>query len=88
LTSYAGNSFTGKALQQYSLRYPDIKRELRIVFEKAFPHTIAGWEETYPSRGKELTTRATKTEQIRSDYWSHNAPGDTTLRNQLHVKGF
>lgn len=87
LADYAGNAFNGIALQQYSLNYPDAQRELRIVFEKAFPHAIAGWEETYPSRGKTLTTRAVKTEQIRSDYWSHNAPGDTTLRNQLGVKG-
>ncbi len=87
LTDYAGDAFTGKALQQYSLNYPDTQRELRIVFDKAFPHAIAGWEETYPSRGKVLTTRAVKTEQIRSDYWSHNAPGDTTLRNELGVKG-
>ncbi|WP_373513633.1 hypothetical protein [Persicitalea sp.] len=88
LADYAGDAFTGNALRQYSLNYPDAQRELRIVFEKAFPYDIAGWEETYPSRGKTLTTRAVKTEQIRSDYWSHNAPGDTTLRNQLEVKGF
>ncbi len=87
LAEYLGNDFTGKSLQQYSLNYPDAKRELRIVFEKAFPHDIAGWEETYPSSGKVLTTRAVKTEQIRSDYWSHNAPGDTTLRKELGVKG-
>lgn len=88
LTDYAGDAFTGKALQQYSLNYPAAQRELRIVFEKAFPHAIAGWEETYPSRGKTLTTRATKTEQIRSDYWSHNAPGDSTLRKELGVTGY
>lgn len=88
LTRYAGNSFTGKSLRQYSLRYPGAKRELRIVFENAFPHSIAGWEETYPSGGKVMTTRATKTQQIRSDYWSRAAPGDTTLRNQLGVQGF
>jgi hypothetical protein len=88
LAGYTGSEFTGKALQQYSLRYPEAKRELRIVFEKAFPHAIVGWEETYTSRGKELTTRARRTEEIRSDYWNQNAPGDTTLRNQLGVEGF
>ena len=87
LTDYAGDTFTGKTLQQYALNYPDAQRELRIVFEKAFPHAIAGWEETYPSRGKVLTTRATRTEQIRSDYWSHNTPSDTTLRKGLGIKG-
>jgi len=88
LADYKGDAFTGKALQQYSLNYPAAQRELRIVFEKAFPHAIAGWEETYPSRGKTLTTRATKTEQVRSDYWSHNAPVDTTLRKELGVTGY
>lgn len=87
-SEYAGNIFQGENLRQYALNYPEAKRELRIVFEKAFPHAIAGWEETYPSRGKVLTTRATRTQQVRSDYWSHNAPGDTTLRNQLGVRGF
>ncbi len=85
LSTYAGENFMGNSLQQYALNYPDAQRELRIVFDKAFPHAIAGWEETYASRGKVLTTRATKTEQIRSDYWSHNAPADTTLRNELGI---
>ncbi len=88
MAGYQGTAFTGKNLQQYSLNYPEAKRELRIVFEKAFPHGIVGWEETYTSRGKELTTRAVRTEEIRSDYWSHNAPSDTTLRNRLGVEGF
>ncbi len=88
LSAYTGSEFTGKSLQQYALNYPGAQRELRIIFEKAFPYVIAGWEETYPSRGKVLTTRATRTEQIRSDYWSHNAPTDTTLRNKLGIKGF
>lgn len=86
-SAYTGNEFKGKSLRQYALNYPEAQRELRIIFEKAFPHAIAGWEETYLSRGKVLTTRAVKTQQIRSDYWSHNAPGDTTLRNQLGVRG-
>lgn len=88
LTTYEGTAFVGKALRQYAISYPEAKREVRIVFEKQFPHTIQGWEETYTSRGKELTTRATLTETIRSDYWAHNAPTDTTLRNQLGVQGF
>ncbi|HEV7349135.1 hypothetical protein [Telluribacter sp.] len=88
MTDYTGPAFTGKALAVYSLLYPDSSRELRIVFEKAFPHQIAGWEETYTSRGKVLTTRAVRTSLLRSDYWNHNAPADTTLRNQLGVTGF
>lgn len=88
LTTYEGSAFSGKSLRQYAVNYPEAKREVRIVFESQFPHSIVGWEETYTSRGKVLTTRATLTETIRSDYWSHNAPADTTLRRQLGVKGF
>ncbi|GAB3181070.1 hypothetical protein [Telluribacter humicola] len=88
MTAYKGTIFKGKALNVYSLLYPEYNRELRIVFEKAFPHEIAGWEETYTSRGKVLTTRAVRSSLIRSDYWKHNAPADTTLRQQLGVQGF
>ncbi|WP_247235761.1 hypothetical protein [Telluribacter sp. SYSU D00476] len=88
MTAYEGTVFKGRALNVYSLLYPEHNRELRIVFEKAFPHEIAGWEETYTSRGKVLTTRAVRTSLIRSEYWKHNAPGDTTLRQQLGARGF
>ena len=55
--------------------------------KKPFPTPSRAGKKPIPSRGKTLTTRAVKTEQIRSDYWSHNAPGDSTLRNELGVKG-
>ncbi|GAB2782590.1 hypothetical protein GCM10027275_27910 [Rhabdobacter roseus] len=85
LSAYEGKAFSGKNLRQYALKYPQAQRELRLVFESTFPYAIVGWEETYPSRGKVLTTRATRTETLRSDYWTHNAPTDTTLRQKLGV---
>ena len=84
LRPFAGNEFAGTSLLAYTLTYPD--RTLRIVFEKAFPHLIAGWEETYADRNQTLTTRAVRTRTMRTDYWTKNAPQDTTLRTELGVK--
>lgn len=74
----------------YTLRYPALERTLSIRFDKAFPHKITGWEETYPSgfgdKAKQLTTRATLDETIMTDYWTRNTPKDSVLREQLHLQ--
>lgn len=63
----------------YSLKYPELDRELRISFQKAAPHEIEAWEETYGG----LTTRAVKKKRILLDYWSRNSVQDATFRKQL-----
>ena len=44
LKDYAGTEFIGKKLKIYSLDYPDLKRNLSIVFESDFPFEIVGWK--------------------------------------------
>jgi hypothetical protein len=44
LKDYVGTEFTGKKLQLYNLDYPDLKRNLSIVFEGDFPFEIVGWK--------------------------------------------
>ena len=44
LKDYLGTEFTGKKLKIYSLDYPDLKRNLSIVFEGDFPFEIVGWK--------------------------------------------
>jgi hypothetical protein len=44
LNDYAGTEFTGKKLKIYTLDYPDLKRNLSIVFEGKFPFEIVGWK--------------------------------------------
>ena len=44
LKDYLGTEFTGKKLKIYSLEYPDLKRNLSIVFEGDFPFEIVGWK--------------------------------------------
>jgi hypothetical protein len=44
LKDYTGREFTGKKLKIYNLDYPDLKRNLSIIFESEFPHEILGWK--------------------------------------------
>lgn len=44
LKDYTATEFTGKKLKIYTLDYPDLKRNLSIVFEGAFPYEIMGWK--------------------------------------------
>ncbi len=91
LTSIAAQGWSGgvtgrsttDSLQAYTVNYTQDARKLTIVFEKAFPHRIMGWEETYSDFGKVLTSKAVLSKTIRSDYWKHHNPADTTLRNEL-----
>lgn len=85
LTNYTGTAFTGQSPQAYAIDYKTDGRKLLIVFENAFPHRILGWEETYATKGKQLTSRAVLQKTIQTDYWSRNAPADTVLRRSLNL---
>jgi hypothetical protein len=78
---------TGPDESTYALVYRDPARTLAIRFRRSFPHEILGWEETYAEgRGpaaRVLTTRATRTHSLRTDYWSKNRNADHELRREL-----
>jgi hypothetical protein len=74
---------TESTWQTYTLEYKDLNRSLKIHFQTAFPHTIEGWEETYPESGKMLTTTASRQKTILSDYWNKHNPTDVVLRKEL-----
>lgn len=71
------------SLQTYTVDYTKDARKLTIVFEKAFPYRIMGWEETYNDFGKVLTSKATLTKTSQFAYREHHAPADSTLHHQL-----
>jgi hypothetical protein len=79
-----------KNLMRYSITYKEAQRTLTIYFGEEFPHTIAGWEESYPDPfGKEkktLTTRAVKDKTVITDYWNHHNNSDAALRDSLDLK--
>lgn len=87
LEPYKGDStFKGKNLMDYKINFPESKRDLRIIFENDFPHQIVGWEETYESRKKILTSRAVLKATIQNPYWKKNSTIDTVYRKQLKLK--
>jgi len=74
-------------LQTYSVSFQDLKRQLKIIFEKDFPYRIIAWKESYLSgfgeNAKKLTTTARSTNSIRSAYWRQNKLSDSHLRDKL-----
>lgn len=72
------NTF-GENLLRYTLTYTDLDRSLDIYFETQEPHRIMGWQE----RDKTLVTKATRTHEMMTDYWSKNGLEHAPLRQQL-----
>lgn len=85
LSDYQGDTFTGNNLQSYKVAFPDLNRELEIVFEKKSPYKIAGWKDRYPSAFDQQVreTIAKRTHLIMSDYWNKNSLEDHELRSEL-----
>jgi len=77
----------GDGTSAYSIRYPELDRELTIRYGNAFPHLIEGWEETYVdgwgSNAKKLTSKAVKIKLLKLPYWSKNSNADVHYRQEL-----
>ena len=71
----------------YRLKYPALERELVIIYEKEFPHRIAGYQDRYKSGfgpdAEKITTRAVRTKEIYVDYWAKHDLKDRVLRKKL-----
>jgi len=82
-----GQSLEGNALVRYEINFPAEQRTLRIDFEKAFPHRIQKWEDSYPGlSGKGttvLTTSATRTHTLMDAYWQHHGNKDRARLKKL-----
>lgn len=77
----------GSKQWSYSIQYPTLRRRLTINFDANFPHTISGWEESYPdgygSNAQELTTKASVINRELLDYWNLNGDADEKWREEL-----
>ncbi len=69
----------------YEITYPELKRALKIRFTQDFPHKILGWEESFISFGKPLTTKATLKKAIKTAYWGQHSNRDLKLRDSLQL---
>ena len=72
----------------YTLRYPELKRELKISIESSFPYKILGWYETinYDDPAARETTSATLTKTLQKPYWELNHNTNQPLRDSLDIK--
>ncbi|MDN3493348.1 septum formation inhibitor Maf [Winogradskyella bathintestinalis] len=74
----------------YTLTYSDLNRTLKINFNPNFPFDIMGWEERflsgYGDTASVLTTKASKLETLKSDYWTKNNNSDLNLRKTLKLQ--
>jgi hypothetical protein len=82
--TWEGEGFPGENLMAYTLEYQNRGRTLTIIYERDFPHHIAGWEETKTiNSGDTLTARSVRTHSINTPYWEQNANSDEFLREKL-----
>ncbi len=66
----------------YSLEYPELNRKLEIHFALDFPHRIVSWKEVVD---KQDVVSATLSKTMMSDYWNHQHPKDSILRDSLDL---
>lgn len=81
--NYTGEDFSEPNLKSYVVNYGGLGRKLEVIFDAAAPYVIRGWKETYPSRGKNLSTTAKLTHQVRAPYWNQNSVADESRRASL-----
>lgn len=89
-STYTGTEFEGENLKVYTLNYPELKRELAIVYQAEEPYIIEGWKDTYPSAFDQQprTTLAKRTATILSPYWKLNSRKDMPERRRLEMEVF
>lgn len=84
LQDYTGPDYEAVApLKTYVIEYPQLDRQVEIVFDADSPFVIRGWREMYASRGQRLETKARLTHQIMEAYWNLNGTEDAKKRTSL-----
>ncbi|MBX2840516.1 MAG: hypothetical protein KTR26_01995 [Flammeovirgaceae bacterium] len=77
-------------LMQYQVHFDQPERDLIINFQKEFPHEIISWEESYVDgfgeNATKLTTKASKIETLKTDYWTKHNNEHTGLRKDLGLE--
>lgn len=88
--TYEGKDFEGSKLMSYKVSYPEIRRELEIVYEGEKPYEIMGWKDSYPSvfDKKIRTTTAVRDEKLFTDYWTKNKRGDQGMRKEFGLETY
>ncbi|MGB3776100.1 MAG: septum formation inhibitor Maf [Leeuwenhoekiella sp.] len=83
----AYNANISKTDSTYTIAYPELERTIRITFEKEFPYSIKGWQESTANGANDakeiITATATKMNTLKTAYWKQNASKFEYLRDTL-----
>lgn len=69
----------------YHLNFLTTGRQFTLYFDVNFPYTIEGWEDTYPSKGENYTSKAVRIHTERRQYWQENNTADEPLRTPFKL---
>jgi len=74
----------------YQVTYKELPRIFTVTFAAHFPYGIIKWEEKQQTAQKDergnfmwMSSTATRTHEVRTDYWRHHHQKDAPLRLQL-----
>lgn len=81
------NNAPENGFKTYMISYPELNRDIEIVFSSTFPYIIESWSEKYTSgwgsKARVLTSSAKRIRTIQSPYWEKNSVLDANLREEL-----
>jgi len=82
---YSGGDFNGTDLKYLGIEYPELQRNLTIVYKSGAPHIIHGWTDSYPSpfTGEMQSSKAILKTHIKEPYWKLNGVSDAEWRGTL-----
>lgn len=82
---YNGKEFEAKEIDVLQIDFPELSRMLSIYYSRSYPHSIVGWDDTYPSMfdKKHRTTSARLSHQINEAYWKLNNKNDKVRQREL-----
>lgn len=77
--NFEGQEFNNA--MQLNVVYDELNREISILFERNFPHSILAWKESHiNNKGQTITSRAKRTHQMIEPYWNLNHNSDSIYR--------
>lgn len=78
-----------KTDSSYTVAYTQLDRKLVINYEREFPYSITGWEESYRSgsgsKAPMVIAKATRLKTLKTQYWKQNAKKFEYLRDSLDL---
>jgi hypothetical protein len=79
----ASLSMMGDSLNVYEVKYANIPRTVRIVFDASFPYVIRKWTEVDTESGRKTVAELMVSD--RRAYWRQNGVNERVERNKLNL---